>query len=119
MVEGVTQLSPPRFPASIPLATRDAELNQLDIYWRAANCLGTSPGLKLNYACLSRAISRDEVGMTRTSRQFSFPGGIPSHASPETPGSIYEGVEIATPSLMPSGRLSTTQAWSSRASSAT
>ena len=39
-------------------------------------------------------VSRDEVGMTRLFRQFSFPGGIPSHASPETPGSIHEGGEL-------------------------
>ena len=31
-------------------------------------------------------VSRDEAGMRRLFRQFSFPGGIPSHASPDTPG---------------------------------
>src|SRR6185437_12878179 len=36
-------------------------------------------------------VSRDEEGMRRLFRQFSFPGGIPSHAAPETPGSIHEG----------------------------
>jgi hypothetical protein len=36
-------------------------------------------------------VSLDEEGMRRLFRQFSFPGGIPSHASPETPGSIHEG----------------------------
>ncbi len=39
-------------------------------------------------------VSRDEAGMQRLFRQFSFPGGIPSHASPETPGSINEGGEL-------------------------
>ena len=39
-------------------------------------------------------ISRDEEGMKRLFRQFSFPGGIPSHAAPETPGSIHEGGEL-------------------------
>src|ERR1039457_3613169 len=39
-------------------------------------------------------ISRDVVGMARLFRQFSFPGGIPSHAAPETPGSIHEGGEL-------------------------
>ena len=39
-------------------------------------------------------ISRDAIGMTRLFRQFSFPGGIPSHAAPETPGSIHEGGEL-------------------------
>ncbi len=39
-------------------------------------------------------ISQDETGMQRLFRQFSFPGGIPSHAAPETPGSIHEGGEL-------------------------
>ena len=39
-------------------------------------------------------ISEDEEGLRRLFRQFSFPGGIPSHASPETPGSIHEGGEL-------------------------
>ena len=39
-------------------------------------------------------ISRDEVGIKRLFKQFSFPGGIPSHAAPETPGSIHEGGEL-------------------------
>src|SRR6202158_1555225 len=37
------------------------------------------------------AITRDADGMRRLFRQFSFPGGIPSHVAPETPGSIHEG----------------------------
>jgi xylulose-5-phosphate/fructose-6-phosphate phosphoketolase len=39
-------------------------------------------------------VSRDEVGLKRLFTQFSFPGGIPSHAAPETPGSIHEGGEL-------------------------
>jgi xylulose-5-phosphate/fructose-6-phosphate phosphoketolase len=39
-------------------------------------------------------ISQDEVGLQKLFRQFSFPGGIPSHASPECPGSIHEGGEL-------------------------
>jgi xylulose-5-phosphate/fructose-6-phosphate phosphoketolase len=39
-------------------------------------------------------ISRDIRGMKRLFKQFSFPGGIPSHAAPETPGSIHEGGEL-------------------------
>ena len=35
-------------------------------------------------------IGRDEQGLQRLFRQFSFPGGIPSHVAPETPGSIHE-----------------------------
>jgi xylulose-5-phosphate/fructose-6-phosphate phosphoketolase len=39
-------------------------------------------------------ISEDEAGMKNLFRQFSFPGGIPSHVAPETPGSIHEGGEL-------------------------
>jgi xylulose-5-phosphate/fructose-6-phosphate phosphoketolase len=39
-------------------------------------------------------ITRDAVGMKRLFTQFSFPGGIPSHVAPETPGSIHEGGEL-------------------------
>ncbi|HRP98558.1 MAG TPA: phosphoketolase family protein [Rhodocyclaceae bacterium] len=39
-------------------------------------------------------VSLDEEGMRRLFRQFSFPGGIPSHVAPETPGSIHEGGEL-------------------------
>ena len=39
-------------------------------------------------------ITMDEVGMRKLFRQFSFPGGIPSHNAPETPGSIHEGGEL-------------------------
>src|SRR6202011_2939724 len=40
------------------------------------------------------AISRDAMGLQKLFRQFSFPGGIPSHDAPETPGSIHEGGEL-------------------------
>ncbi|MGE5309218.1 MAG: phosphoketolase [Deltaproteobacteria bacterium] len=39
-------------------------------------------------------VSQDEQGMKRLFKQFSFPGGIPSHVAPETPGSIHEGGEL-------------------------
>jgi len=39
-------------------------------------------------------ISRDREGMKRMFKRFSFPGGIPSHVAPETPGSIHEGGEL-------------------------
>ena len=39
-------------------------------------------------------VSQDAEGMRRLFKQFSFPGGIPSHAAPETPGSIHEGGEL-------------------------
>lgn len=50
--------------------------------------------LEGSYSALYSDISQDEEGMRRLFRQFSFPGGIPSHAAPETPGSIHEGGEL-------------------------
>lgn len=50
--------------------------------------------LEGTYSELYPEISQDEEGLRRFVRQFSFPGGIPSHASPETPGSIHEGGEL-------------------------
>jgi xylulose-5-phosphate/fructose-6-phosphate phosphoketolase len=145
--------------ASTPLEAATAA--RLDAYFRAANYLtvgqiylmdnalllrplevadvkprllghwGTSPGLNLLYAHMSRCVAardldaifvcgpghggpavvantwlegtyserfshvpRNADGMARLFRQFSFPGGIPSHCSPETPGSIHEGGEL-------------------------
>ena len=58
------------------------------------------PGLVANtylegtYSELYPAITRDAEGMRRLFKQFSFPGGIPSHVAPETPGSIHEGGEL-------------------------
>ncbi|GIH17983.1 phosphoketolase family protein [Rugosimonospora africana] len=143
----------------VPLSRQ--QLDAIDGYWRAANYLsvgqiyllanpllreplapedvkprllghwGTTPGLNLVYAHLSRivaareqdmiyvagpghggpgmvanawldgtyseiypAVSLDERGMARLFKQFSFPGGVPSHNAPETPGSIHEGGEL-------------------------
>ncbi|MFF5081459.1 phosphoketolase [Actinoplanes sp. NPDC000266] len=152
----------------VPTATSDllaapseAEIAQMDAWWRAANYLtigqiylqanpllreplkaehikprllghwGTSPGLSFVYAHVSRLIrhtgqealyltgpghggpalvaagylegtyseiypqvTQDEEGMLRLFRQFSSPGGIPSHVSVTTPGSIHEGGEL-------------------------
>jgi xylulose-5-phosphate/fructose-6-phosphate phosphoketolase len=46
------------------------------------------------YAEVYPRIGPDEEGLRRLFRQFSFPGGIPSHVAPETPGSIHEGGEL-------------------------
>ena len=46
------------------------------------------------YSEVYSAIDQSEDGMRRLFRQFSFPGGIPSHAAPQTPGSIHEGGEL-------------------------
>ncbi len=58
------------------------------------------PGLVANtylegtYSEVYPHITRDEAGLKRLFKQFSFPGGIPSHVAPETPGSIHEGGEL-------------------------
>jgi xylulose-5-phosphate/fructose-6-phosphate phosphoketolase len=58
------------------------------------------PGLVANtylegtYSEVYPEISQDSAGMKRLFKQFSFPGGIPSHVAPETPGSIHEGGEL-------------------------
>jgi xylulose-5-phosphate/fructose-6-phosphate phosphoketolase len=58
------------------------------------------PGLVANaylegtYTEIYPHIGEDEEGLRRLFRQFSFPGGIPSHVAPETPGSIHEGGEL-------------------------
>jgi xylulose-5-phosphate/fructose-6-phosphate phosphoketolase len=50
--------------------------------------------LENSYTETYPAITRDADGMHRLFRQFSFPGGVPSHVAPETPGSIHEGGEL-------------------------
>ena len=50
--------------------------------------------LEGTYSEIYPDISQDERGLQKLFLQFSFPGGIPSHASPETPGSIHEGGEL-------------------------
>ena len=50
--------------------------------------------LEGTYSEIYPNISQDEAGLRRLFIQFSFPGGIPSHASPECPGSIHEGGEL-------------------------
>ena len=50
--------------------------------------------LEGSYTELFPGVTQDEAGMQALFRQFSFPGGIPSHAAPETPGSINEGGEL-------------------------
>ncbi|UVT18653.1 MAG: phosphoketolase family protein [Nitrospira sp.] len=58
------------------------------------------PGLVANtylegtYSEIYPNVSQDEQGLKRLFKQFSFPGGIPSHVAPETPGSIHEGGEL-------------------------
>ena len=50
--------------------------------------------LEDTYSEIYPNISQDEAGLRKLFIQFSFPGGIPSHVSPECPGSIHEGGEL-------------------------
>src|SRR5437762_11774539 len=50
--------------------------------------------LEGTYSEIYPNISQDEAGLKKLFKQFSFPGGIPSHVAPETPGSLHEGGEL-------------------------
>jgi len=73
--------------------------DDLDLIYIAGPGHG-GPGMVANtylegtYSELYPEVSRDLAGLQRLCKQFSFPGGIPSHAAPETPGSIHEGGEL-------------------------
>ncbi len=73
--------------------------HDLDMFYVAGPGHG-GPGLVANtylegtYSEVYPNISEDVEGMRRLFKQFSFPGGIPSHVAPETPGSIHEGGEL-------------------------
>ena len=82
-----------------------AHLNRIICNWDLDAVFVAGPGhggpgvvanayLEGTYTEVYPSITQDVVGMTRLFRQFSFPGGIPSHASPETPGSFNEGGEL-------------------------
>ena len=75
-----------------------AERSQPTIYVTGPGHGG--PGMVANtylegtYSQIYPNVGLDEAGLRRLVKQFSFPGGIPSHAAPETPGSIHEGGEL-------------------------
>ena len=58
------------------------------------NAMVAQDWLDGSYTDIYPNITRDEEGMEKLFKQFSFPGGIPSHVAPETPGSIHEGGEL-------------------------
>lgn len=58
------------------------------------NAMVAQDWLDGSYTEIYPNITRDEEGMKKLFKQFSFPGGIPSHVAPETPGSIHEGGEL-------------------------
>ncbi len=59
-----------------------------------APALVASTWMEGSYSELYPDITQDKAGMKKLFKQFSFPGGVPSHCSPETPGSIHEGGEL-------------------------
>ncbi|MEV4628088.1 phosphoketolase family protein [Micromonospora sp. NPDC049523] len=82
-----------------------AHLNRTIVRRRLPMIFVTGPGhggpaivantwLEGTYSERYPSVDRDEAGMERLFRQFSFPGGIPSHVSAEVPGSIHEGGEL-------------------------
>lgn len=80
-------------------ANRVIKAHDLDMIYITGPGHG-GPGLVANtylegsYSEIYPEITQDEEGMQRLFKQFSFPGGIPSHVAPETPGSINEGGEL-------------------------
>ena len=77
-------------------AIRARELSTIFVTGPGHGGPGLVAGAYLNgtYSEVHPHIARDEEGLRRLCRQFSFPGGIPSHVAPETPGSIHEGGEL-------------------------
>jgi xylulose-5-phosphate/fructose-6-phosphate phosphoketolase len=73
------------------------DLNAMDVIGPGRGGPGTvaSACLEGTYSQVYPGISQDVEGLRKLFRQFSFPGGIPSHVAPETPGSIPEGVSAA------------------------
>src|SRR6185503_19781247 len=78
---------------------REIKLRDLNVIYVTGPGHG-GPGLVANtylegtYTEFYPNITQDEAGMKKLFKQFSFPGGIPSHVAPETPGSINEGGEL-------------------------
>ncbi len=75
---------------------KERELNAINVIGPGHGAPGILANVYLEgtYSEVYHTISQDEEGMQRFFRQFSFPGGIPSHVAAETPGSIHEGGEL-------------------------
>src|SRR5690606_25928468 len=75
---------------------RERDLNALFVIGpgHGGPALAANTWLEGSYTELYPEVSEDEAGMCRLFKQFSFPGGIPSHCAPELPGSIHEGGEL-------------------------
>ena len=68
--------------------------HDLDMIYICGPGMVANTYLEGSYSELFPNVAQDAEGMKRLFKQFSFPGGIPSHAAPETPGSINEGGEL-------------------------
>jgi xylulose-5-phosphate/fructose-6-phosphate phosphoketolase len=75
---------------------RESDLNAMYVIGPGHGGPGlvASAYLEGTYSEMYSHVTEDEAGMRELFRQFSFPGGIPSHVAPETPGSIHEGGEL-------------------------
>ena len=76
------------------IAERDADMIYICGPGHGGPGMVANTWLEGTYSEVYPAITPDAEGMKELFRQFSFPGGIPSHAAPETPGSIHEGGEL-------------------------
>src|SRR4051794_18393270 len=76
------------------IAARDVDMMYVIGPGHGGPGLVASAWLEGTYSEVYPNVSYDEEGMRRLFTQFSFPGGIPSHVAPETPGSIHEGGEL-------------------------
>jgi xylulose-5-phosphate/fructose-6-phosphate phosphoketolase len=82
--------------AHLNRAIRASDLDVIYICGPGHGCPGmvANTYLEGTYTEVYPDVTRDADGLQKLFRQFSFPGGIPSHAAPETPGSIHEGGEL-------------------------
>jgi xylulose-5-phosphate/fructose-6-phosphate phosphoketolase len=76
------------------IRTRDADVLYICGPGHGGPGMVANTWLEGTYSEIYPEVGQDEEGIRRLFRQFSFPGGIPSHAAPETPGSINEGGEL-------------------------
>jgi xylulose-5-phosphate/fructose-6-phosphate phosphoketolase len=76
------------------VALRDLDLIQVTGPGHGGPAIVANTWLEGSYSERYPGVPRDALGMGRLFKQFSFPGGIPSHVAPEVPGSIHEGGEL-------------------------
>ena len=76
------------------IATRDLDMIYVCGPGHGGPAMVANTWLEGSYSEIYPQVGEDLEGMRQLFRQFSFPGGVPSHAAPETPGSIHEGGEL-------------------------